>query len=1032
MNTAKYILVRLSFLSFFLFFYFGSQAQNQTVSISGQVVYADGNDAMPGVSVKIKDTDKGTITDADGKYYLTNVPSNASLLFSFIGMNEVEVSVKGKKKIDVQMEEKLNVLNDVVVVGYGSQMKRDISGAITSFSGKDVSKSSAGSINTALQGKIPGMNITSSSGEPSAGASITIRGAASISGGSEPLYIVDGVPVESTNIKSLEGDATFSPLSSINANDIESIEVLRDAASAAIYGSRAANGVVIITTKGGGNFEVSKPVVEFNHISSLVSTPRKLDVMNGWQFRTAYKEARANNNMVAEQAWVTNPFHPYYNRTTDWQDELFRTAYQTDNYLNLNGSSKTFSYGVSLGYKNLQPIVIHTDYKQLNFRSNFTYKLSENINGSTRVSYSNSDYTRILSSSSNYYSALRAALFTNPCFSPYDPENGEMLDWLGQQEQRNPLALAKKVPHLFKQYNYSINQTFSANIAKKLSLNTRVSINTRGTEQSSYQPKYFDSNNPPRDFGKFYTSESKSLMNENTMQYSTLINKHRITALLGQSIQADMSEDIQLNGENYIDPLITPIQAAAKYTRITQNETERYMLSYFGRVNYSYAQKYILSLVLRNDASSRFGPDKQMGYFPSASFAWRFSDEKFMKSTKHFLEDAKWRLSYGVTGNQVTSNYGWQGGYSALSTKYDGNVAILHSDLSNTELGWETTTQYNTGLDLTFLNGRIFFSVDAYIKNSDNLLFDFPLSYYTGFNSISMNFGSISNKGIEFLLETVNINKPFKWRTSFNISFNKNQITALPNNEDVIIGDFSLGRVGEPIGAFYAFKALGVYARDEDNVYVSPDGTIDKYRKGAATGEAFKGGDMIWYDVDKNGVIDDSDRMVIGNPHPKFIGGITNDFSYKGFSMNVFFTWSYGNKIMNEIRRRRNQMLLTNNLGQDALNRWQKQGDVTDFPMVRYGDRMENFRASTFTMEDGSYLRLKEITLKYDVSKNFLKKTPIDNLSVYVSATNLLTWSKYTGYDPEVNSSINPFIQGVDNGTLPVSRSFNLGFSVKF
>lgn len=1032
MNSVKLISLRVLTISFFLFLYSGLFAQVNTITVSGRVVYADSRDPMPGVSVIIKNTNKGSITNIDGKYSISDVPAEGTLLFTFIGMQEVEIPVKGKTKIDVEMEEKLNILDDVVVVGYGSQMKRDISGAITSFSGEDVSKSSGGSINSALQGKIPGMNITASSGEPSAGATITIRGAASLSGGSEPLYIVDGVPIESGNISSIEGDATFSPLSSLNANDIESVEVLRDAASAAIYGSRAANGVVIITTKGGEKFDIVKPQVQFNHVSSIVTAPRKLDVMNGWQFRTAYKEAREKNGMVVDQQWVLNPFHPYYNRTTDWQDELFRTAYQTDNYINLNGSTKGFSYGVSLGYKNLQPIVIHTNYEQLNFRSNFSYKLTENIKGSTRVSYSNSDYTRILSSSSNYYSALRAAVFTNPCFSPYDPETGEMVDWLGQREQRNPLALAEKVPHSFNQHNYTINQTLSATIAKRFTLNTRVSIDTRGTEQSSYQPKFFDSNNPPRDVGKFYTSDRRTLMNENTLQYTRAIKKHRINALVGQSIQADLSEDIYLNGENYVDPIITPIQAAAKYTRISRNESERMMLSYFGRLNYSYAQRYIISLVLRNDASSRFGPDKRSGYFPSASFAWRFSDEPFMKFTKSFLEDAKWRASYGVTGNQATSNYGWQGLYAASSSKYDGNVAIRHDDLSNSKLGWETTTQYNTGLDLTFLNSRIFFSVDAYMKNSDDLLFDFPLSYYTGFSSTAMNFGSISNSGIEFLLETVNILRPFKWKTSFNISFNRNKITALPNDEDVIIGEFSLGRIGEPIGAFYAFEALGVYASDEDNVYVSPEGVVGQYRKGAATGEVFKGGDMIWRDVDGNGVIDDSDRQVIGNPHPLFIGGLTNDFSYKGVSLNVFITWSYGNKIMNEIRRRRNQMLTTNNLGQDALDRWSNPGDVTDFPMIRYGDTMENFRASSFSMEDGSFLRLKEITLKYELPRKMLSKTPIDNLSVYVSGANLLTWSKYSGYDPEVNSSTNPFIQGVDNGSLPVSRSVNFGLSVKF
>ena len=1031
MNAVKNLLLKFLAISFLLFLYSGLFAQVQTINVTGQVVYADGNDPMPGVSVMIKGTNRGTITDSDGNYRLTGVQDNVTLLFTFIGMKDLEVPVRGRTRVDVEMEEKLNILDDVVVIGYGSQLKRDISGAITSLSGSEVSKTSAGSLNTALQGRIPGMSITSSSGEPGAGATISIRGASSLSGGGEPLYIVDGVPIESANIVSLEQDGTFSPLTSINPNDIESIEVLRDAASAAIYGSRAANGVVIITTRGGGSFQVSKPNIEISHISSFVKIPRKMDVMNGWQFRQAYINARENADMTIDRAWVLNPFHPYYNRTTDWQEELLRTAYQTDNYLNLSGSSNNFSYGVSLGYKNLQPIVIHTSYEQINFRSNFSYKLTDKISATTRIAYSTSDYTRILSSASDNNSALRAALYTNPCYSPYDPLTGELVDWVGQREQRNPVALAQKVPHVFKQESQSINQSISASLFKGFTFRTRASINQNTVEQSSFRPKSFDSNNPPRDIGRYNVRFTKALMNENTLDYALRKKKHRLNALIGQSIQANYSETINLNGENYIDQIVTPIQSAARYTQITQDKRERYLLSYFGRLNYIYDQKYITSFVLRRDASSRFGPDKRSGYFPSASLAWRFSGENFMGFAKSFLDDAKLRASYGVTGNQFTSDYAWQGEYSSMSSKYDGNVAILYSDLTNRALGWETTTQYNVGMDMTLLKNRIYFTVDAYVKNSVDLLFNFPLSYYTGFTSTALNFGSISNRGIEFLLETVNIDKRLKWRTSFNLSFNRNKITALPKDEDVIIGNFSLGRIGQPIGVFFAHEALGVYSRDEDNVYVDANGVEGQYRRGSANGPVFKGGDMIWRDVDGNGVIDDGDRVVIGSPHPKFIGGMTNNFSYKGFSLNVFLTWSYGNMVMNEQRRRRNQMTFTNNLGRDALNRWQNQGDVTDFPMIRYGDAMLNFRPSSFTMEDASYLRVKEFTLKYDLPRKLMNKTFLDAVSVYVSGTNLLTWSKYSGFDPEVNTSINPFINGVDNGNVPVSRSVNFGLSVK-
>ena len=328
--------------------------------------------------------------------------------------------------------------------------------------------------------------------------------------------------------------------------------------------------------------------------------------------------------------------------------------------------------------------------------------------------------------------------------------------------------------------------------------------------------------------------------------------------------------------------------------------------------------------------------------------------------------------------------------------------------------------------------GRVVFNADAYVKKTKDLLFDFPVSYYTGFSAVPRNYGSVENKGLEFLLETVNLTGRFKWKTSFNISMNRNKITELPNNEDIIIGNFSLGRVGEPMGVFYAHRALGVYSKDEDNVYILPNGQKDQIRKGASTGDPFKGGDMIWEDIDGNGVIDDNDRVIIGDPNPKFIGGMSNTFSYKGISLNIMMQWSYGNKVMNEFRRTRNAMRTTGNLGQDALARWKTQGDITNFPMIRYQDKMENFRPSSFNMEDGSFLRIKEVTLSYNIPRKWCKKAFLKSANVYISGTNLLTWSKYSGYDPEVNTATSAFIRGVDNGAFPKSRSYNLGVNLTF
>ena len=1005
----------------------------QERKISGIVKGENDQELIIGANVIIKGTRRGTVTNTHGKFTISVGQSDKELEISYVGMQKKTIKLEANKSSYViELEEEYNSLEDVIVIGYGTQAKRDVIGSITTISSKDLDSNSGGNINTALQGKIPGMQIISTSGEPGAGSLIQIRGASSINGSSEPLYIIDGTPIESGNISSIDGDATFSPIAGINPNDIESIEVLKDAASAAIYGSRAANGIVIITTKGGNKFEKMAPVVTLSHTSSIVSISRKLDAMNAEQFRAAYKEARENNNQTAEQNWIVNPFHPYYNRTTDWQDVIFRTAYQTRNDISVRGGNNSFSYGVSAGYRDLKPVVVNTKYNQLNLRTNFLYKVGKRITGGTKVSFSNMNYTRILSSGSNNYSALRAALFTNPCFSPYDPLSGELVDLLGVREQRNPLAVATKVPIHFKRRWFTMNQYIQINLMKGLDLRVSVSGDISRTNQDSFMPKEFDSNTPARDNGKFRQSEGQTFLNENTLSYNGKFKSHRLNVVLGQSLQQDKTETITLNGNGYIDKSVITIQNASTYTNISRSESERALLSFFGRVSYDWKGRYLASATIRNDGSSRFGKNKRFGTFPSVSMGWRFSDEKFMNFAKGFLRDAKIRGSIGVTGNQTISNYAALGSYTASSNKYDGNVEILYNAMPNDIIGWEKTTQYNIGLDLSFFKGRVVFNADAYVKKTKDLLFDFPVSYYTGFSAVPRNYGSVENKGLEFLLETVNLTGRFKWKTSFNISMNRNKITELPNNEDIIIGNFSLGRVGEPMGVFYAHRALGVYSKDEDNVYILPNGQKDQIRKGASTGDPFKGGDMIWEDIDGNGVIDDNDRVIIGDPNPKFIGGMSNTFSYKGISLNIMMQWSYGNKVMNEFRRTRNAMRTTGNLGQDALARWKAQGDITNFPMIRYQDKMENFRPSSFNMEDGSFLRIKEVTLSYNIPRKWCKKAFLKSANVYISGTNLLTWSKYSGYDPEVNTATSAFIRGVDNGAFPKSRSYNLGVNLTF
>lgn len=1013
----------------------GAAAQQKT-TVSGKVTGPTG-EPIVGAVVMQKGTNIAVVTNQKGEFSLRMSVGEAEIEVSFLGMKPMTLkAVGGTQNMAVQMTEDLMQLDEVVVVGYGQMAKRDITGAITSISAKDMDNSAGGDINMALQGKIPGMSIVTNSGEPGAGSTISIRGAASINGSGEPLYIIDGVPFESGNVTSIDGDATFSPLADLNPADIESIEVLRDAASASIYGSRAANGVVIITTKGGNKLIETRPEITISHISSMVSVGRKLDVLDADQFRSAYIDAILNSSgNYPTIAWVVNPTHPYYLNTTDWQDVMFDRVHQFKTDLSLRGSSERMSYGISLGYKDTKPIVVGTSYNQYTARANFTYKINKSITGTTNASFSNTNYDRVISGTNNV-GALRAAVYTNPCYTPTDPISGEVLYWLGNRDARNPLALALHVPINYKRQGIVLNQSIAAEITKGLVLKTSVSTNITIDQQESYTPRDFSSATSALrvDVHKFSKTFGQNVLNENTLSFNrTFAKKHRVSALLGQSLSFNRAEDYTLSGQDYMDEQVLPIQSAAQMTSVLQRTNEYAMLSFFGRVNYTFADRYIFAATIRRDGSSRFGSGRRFGNFPSVSLGWRFSDEPFLAFAKPVLYDGKLRASYGVTGNQSIGNYQWRGGYESNSLRYNGSVAVVQSSMANTDLGWETTEQYNLGLDLSLFDGRVSFSADAYLKTSEDLLFNFPLASYTGFSSVARNFGKIENKGLEFIITSVNVQKPLRWTTSFNISFNRNKIISLPEGSSILFGTFSLAEEGQPAGVFYAHRTLGVYARTEDNIWYGPNGEVRPVLRGSTDGAPFVGGDMIWKDVDGNGIIDDNDREVLGSPHPKFFGGFSSTLSYKGFMLSAQFQFSYGNKVMNEFDRERSSMRYAYNGGVDVLRRWRKEGDVTDFPRLVYSDLPQNFRASNYFMEDGSFLRLQNVTLRYRVPSEILRKVKfLHGAEVYVSGTNLLTWSTYTGYDPEVNTSTNAFIKGIDNGAFPKSRSINLGVDLKF
>ena len=998
------------------------------------IVRDSNGESVVGAFVQVVGTQSFALTDNTGAFEIT-LPNGARLLeFSCIGMKTQVAEIVSGRNYRIILDSEKTSLDEAVVIGYGTQKKIEVTGAVTSVSAKDLDRNVGGGLESGLQGKVPGLNIVSNSGEPGAGSTITLRGGASINGSNEPLYIIDGVPIESGNISSISGDANFSPISGINPSDIESIQVLRDAASAAIYGSRAANGVVIITTKGGNNLGVSRPQITVNHRSSVAVLAHRLDLMNSEQFRAAYSDARLNAGFSVDYQFITNPSHPNYKYSTDWQEVMFRPSYQNKTDISFRGSSDKMSYGLSLSYQSLDPILLGTSYDQYSFRGNFTYRLSRRITSGTRLTYNKTDYKRVLSGQSNMSSALRSIVSAPPVFSPYEPKTGDVKDIL-DGTFRNPLAAATKYPLNFNQSMLLLSQYFDLNIWKGLNLRTTLSLESRDVDQNSYFPRSYNSQNI--DLYDSRTDETIKYLWETTLTYKRRILKHSVNAVFGVSFQRNDTETVRLSGKNFIDETLIVIQNAANWTNVSQMSSEYAMNSYFGRANYNYDEKYLLSATLRVDGSSRFGSKTRYGFFPSMSLGWRFSAEDFLSGASSWLTEGKLRLSVGQTGNQSVGNYTWLGEYKTSSSRYDGEVAVTNTALSNKELCWETTTQYNVGLDMSFLKGRISFNADAYIKLTDDLLFSSPLPSYTGFGKRSENFGSISNRGVELAVETINVETAnWGWKTNFNISFNRNRIESLSYGEDVVYSTNNiqaLARVNEPVGVFYGWRALGVYASDDANIWTDPvTGEARKVLKGSTYGDAFRGGDMIWDDINSDGIINDDDRVIIGNPHPDFIGGFGTSLIYRNFSIDAYFSYSYGNDVINSQRRSRNEMANISNLETDALRRWRKDGDHTEFPKLVYGDPMENFRCSSFCIEDGSYVRLKDLSLSYSLPSEVCKKMKMRQFSVSLNASNLLTWTNYSGYDPEVNTSTQTVITGLDNGAFPKSRVYTLGVKLVF
>lgn len=1023
-NTMKKI--RLFCISFLLIL--GSSLFAQKVKIIGTVEDALG--ALTGVSIVEKGTKSGTVTDANGKFSIMVSPEG-ELLLSYIGYEAQIVKINEKKTLRVLMKENTKNLDEVVVVGYGTMKKRDITGSITSIDSKEIEKSQVVNLAAALQGKVTGLDIMGSS-EPGAGSSYRIRGTSTLSdGGSNPLFIVDGM--ETYNIDN------------INPRDIQSVEVLKDAASTAIYGSKSANGVIIITTKVGNS---SKPKVSVSYSMKQSQIAHYLPQMNRSE-GLRYEQLRS---YLGGSSTITNrdSLNPAFTSDNYYQKLLYRTAYTPQVDASVSGADKSIRYFVSAGYADEQGIQLNTFNKRMTTRVNVDYIGTSKMTIGTRLALTVANQRQGAWSSRN-------SMLSRPAFyNLYEPDGTYTSYILGNSY--NPIAATMLGATNYKNYDLNLNEFIEYQFLRDLKFRTSISASMYQSNSGTYTPAVLSTSNIASSTNS--NSTRISWTQDNVLTYNKLFNKvHSVNIMGGFSLQKTTTDLTNLSVTNNITNSIATSNA---YGGVTMNNTYsswtgNCLASFYGRGSYSYKGRYLFNSNIRYDGSSRFGADKRWGLFPSVSAGWRISDERFMNWTKPALKDAKFRLSYGVTGNQSTGDFASLDVYS--TNTYADYMGLSPSQLSNPDLGWETTKQLNGGLDLTFFDGRLNLVVDYYNKKTSDVLYSVKIPQTNGFSTSYRNVGNVDNNGFEFSIKTTNIHTiDFEWNTSLNLSFNKNIISSVPEGGQQILNNVYILDKGYAVGTMYGYKKLAVFAYDQSNAFTSDwkqltptfnskgaftgyqldgqtySGTVKQLRYSSSTGTVFKGGDVMWDDVNHDGVIDAKDRQVLGYGQPDVLGGFNTEFKYKNFTLSAFFSFALGGEVFNEYEYIRDCQIYSASKEPSPLyvaNSWTAQGDVAKYPNCYNTALLGNTReASSMWVEDGSYIRLKNLRLGYDLPKGLMNKLHVSSVNVYVMLQNFFTWTNYSGYDPEFQSS--GFSVGYDNNTYPKAKDILFGLNLNF
>ena len=1047
--------MKTKFIATFFLLICGSVMFAQTRTVKGKVV-DKANEPLIGVAVNIKNTSQGSITDFEGKYSIQVNTENAVLVFSYIGYDKQEIKVGASNVIDVVMHEASIALDQVVVVGYGTSKRGDVTGSISSIDAAEIKKVPVVNVGQALQGRMSGVQVTNNDGTPGAGVQVLIRGVGSF-GDNSPLYVVDGYPGAS--------------ISNLNPSDIQSIDVLKDASAAAIYGNRAANGVVIITTKRGN---ADKMQLSVDATVSVQFKPSTFDVLNAQDFASLATEISKKENAPVLDAWA----NPSGLRTIDWQDLMYRAGLKQNYNLSLRGGSEKVQTSISLGLTNQEGVVRFSDYKRYNIALTQDYKPLKWLKSSTSLRYAYTDNKTVFGSGQGGVGRLAKLIPTmtgNPLTDEVENANGVFgfydKNANAVRDNENVYARSKSNDQKNISHNLIANTSLEINPFKGLVFKTNFGISYGASSGYDFNP--YDDRVPTTRLATYrqYASNSFEYLWENTLNYSNTFGKHSIDVLGGVSIQENTARNMSVYGEGLSSDGLRNLGSLQTMRDISGNQQTWSLASQFARLTYKFAERYILTGTVRRDGSSRFMRGNRWGVFPSVSAAWRIKEESFLKDVD-FISNLKLRASYGEAGNQNiglfqyqssyttgkrSSNYGYVFGQD--KTYIDGMVQAF---LPNPNLKWETSKQTDIGIDLGFFNNKLMLTADYYIKKSSDFLLEIQMPAQTGFTKATRNVGSVKNNGFEFSVDYRDNSHDFKYGVNVNLTTVKNKIERLSPGKDAVANlqslgfpttgntswaVFSMSKVGGSIGEFYGFQtdgiiqnqaeidALNANARrlnQDDNVWYIASGTAP--------------GDRKFIDQNGDGVITDADRVSLGSPLPKFYGGINLSGEYKGFDFNLFFNYSVGNKILNFVKRNLISMggegsIGFQNVGKEFYdNRWTESNPTNKYPRAVWSDVSGNSRVSDAFVEDGSYLRLKNIEVGYTLPANILKKASISKLRIFASVQNLFTITGYSGMDPEIGQSMSSSTgvaggvtaSGVDVGIYPYSRFFTMGFNLEF